>query len=354
MALLIGASIIITVYVGGLLVVQTGGLPDGAPGKITPGTIASFVIYINMLTWPVTAIGWIASLTQQAAASQKRINEFLATQPTVDNKRWTMDARHPLSNAQRPTSDILKGHIRFENVTFVYPDTGIKALDNVSFEVMPGQKMALIGRTGSGKTTIADLLVRMYDVTEGRILIDGKDIRDHDLFHLRRRFGYVPQDVFLFSDTVYGNIAFGKDGISREQAEFYARSAAIHDEILGLPKGYDTVVGERGVTLSGGQKQRVSIARAFAKQPDIILLDDCLSAVDSNTESRILGYLDGALADKTALIITHRIYGMLQFDKIIVLEDRRIVEEGTHDELLASGGYYAELFERQLAGETPT
>jgi len=359
MALLIGASIIITVYVGGLLVVQTAGLPEGAAGKITPGTTAAFVIYINMLTWPVTAIGWIASLTQQAAASQKRINEFLATQPTVDNRRWTMDARHPMSNVQRPpssalppTSNVLQGHIQFENVTFVYPDTGIKALDNVSFEVLPGQKMALIGRTGSGKTTIADLLVRMYDVTEGRILIDGKDIRDHDLFHLRRRMGYVPQDVFLFSDTVYGNIAFGKDGISREQAAFYARSAAIHDEILGLPKGYDTVVGERGVTLSGGQKQRVSIARAFAKQPDILLLDDCLSAVDSNTESRILGYLDGALADKTALIITHRIYGMLQFDKIIVLENHHIVEEGTHEELLTSGGYYAELFERQLAGET--
>lgn len=329
MMLLIGASTIITVYVGGLQVVA---------GNITPGNIAEFVIYINMLTWPVTAIGWIASLTQQAAASQKRINEFLKTQPTIVN----------------PVNDPvpLHGHIRFENVSFVYPDTGITALKNVSFEVKPGQRLAIIGRTGSGKTTIADLLVRLYDVTEGRILIDGKDIRSLDLDNLRSRIGYVPQDVFLFSDTVEANIAFGQDGISRPEAEHFARSAAVHDDIMALPKGYDTVVGERGVTLSGGQKQRVSIARAFAKRPDLVVLDDCLSAVDTNTESQILGYLNNALADKTALIITHRIYGMLEFDKIIVLgENHHIAEEGTHEELLARGGYYAELFEKQLAGE---
>lgn len=329
MMLLIGASTIITVYVGGLQVVA---------GNITPGNIAEFVIYINMLTWPVTAIGWIASLTQQAAASQKRINEFLKTQPTIIN---------PVTDP-RP----LRGHIRFENVTFVYPDTGITALKNVSFEVQPGQRLALIGRTGSGKTTVADLLVRLYDVTEGRILIDGQDIRTLDLNNLRSRMGYVPQDVFLFSDTVEANIAFGQDGISRPEAEHFARSAAVHDDIMALPKGYDTIVGERGVTLSGGQKQRVSIARAFAKRPDVVLLDDCLSAVDTNTESQILGYLNNALADKTALIITHRIYGMLEFDKILVLgEDHRIAEEGTHEQLLARGGYYAELFEKQLAGE---
>ncbi len=349
MALLIGTSIIITVYVGGLLTIQTAGLPEGAPGKITPGNIAEFVIYITMLTWPVTAIGWIASLTQQAAASQKRINEFLGTKPTILNPRpSTLNPQPSTLNPQPSTLNPLKGHIIFQNVTFVYPDTGIKALDNVSFEVLPGQKMALIGRTGSGKTTIAELLVRMYDVTEGRILIDGIDIREHDLFHLRRRFGYVPQDVFLFSDTVHANIAFGKSDISREEAEFYAKSAAVHDDIMGLQKGYDTIVGERGVTLSGGQKQRVSIARAFAKQPDVVLLDDCLSAVDTNTESQILGYLDSALADKTAIIITHRIYGMLQFDKIIVLDSHSIAEEGTHEQLMASGGYYAELFERQV------
>ena len=365
MALLIGASTIITVYVGGLQVVA---------GKIDPGNIAEFVIYINMLTWPVTAIGWIASLTQQAAASQKRINEFLNTQPTISNpvevgsgslqaagavgsglvavdgagKEFPENVQLPLRTA---TANSLLGHIQFENVSFNYPDTGITALENVSFELMPGQKMAIVGRTGSGKTTIADLLVRMYDVTEGRILIDGKDIREHDLANLRQRIGYVPQDVFLFSDTILGNIAFGKDGVGREAAEQFAKSAAIHDEIMGLPEGYETMVGERGVTLSGGQKQRVSIARAFAKQPDVVLLDDCLSAVDTNTESRILGYLSGALADKTAIIITHRIYQMLQFDKIIVLDEHRVAEEGTHEELLARGGYYAEMYERQLMGE---
>jgi ATP-binding cassette subfamily B protein len=331
MALMIGLSTIITVYVGGLLVVK---------GQATAGNIAEFVIYINMLTWPVTAIGWIASLTQQAAASQKRINEFLQTQPTIINPK--PETRNP-----KP----LSGHIRFENVTFIYPDTGIKALDNVSFEILPGQKMAIVGRTGSGKTTIADLLVRMYDVTEGRILIDGKDIHEHDLANLRRRIGYVPQDVFLFSDTVFGNIAFGKDGLTRVEAEFYAKSAAVHRDIMDLPEGYDTLVGERGVTLSGGQKQRVSIARAFAKQPDVVLLDDCLSAVDTHTESQILGYLENVLADKTAIIITHRIYSMLQFDKIIVLDNHQIAEEGTHETLLARGGYYAELFEKQSAGD---
>ena len=330
MSLLIGTSIIITVYVGGLQVIA---------GNLTAGNIAEFVIYINMLTWPVTAIGWIASLTQQAAASQKRINEFLGTQPAVVNE--------PTADAPRP----LEGHIRFENVSFTYPDTGIVALQNVSFEVMPGQRLAIVGRTGSGKTTIADLLLRMYDVKEGRILLDGKDIKQHDLHHLRRSIGYVPQDVFLFSDTVLNNIAFGKDGITREEAEFYAKSAAVHDEIISLPNGYETVVGERGVTLSGGQKQRVSIARAFAKNPDIVILDDCLSAVDTQTESRIIGYMESALADKTAIIITHRIYGMLQFDKIIVLNEGRVAEAGTHEELLNSGGYYAEMFEKQSSGE---
>lgn len=328
MLLMVGTSTIITVYVGGLQVVK---------GAITPGNIAEFVIYINMLTWPVTAIGWIASLTQQAAASQKRINEFLQTQPTITNPE-----HNPVP---------LKGHIVFENLTFDYPDTGIRALENVSFEVKPGEKLAIIGRTGSGKTTIADLLVRMYDPTSGRILLDGRDLRTHDLDNLRRRVGYVPQDVFLFSDSVYGNIAFGKDGLSREDAEQFARYAAVHDDIAGLPKGYDTIVGERGVTLSGGQKQRVSIARAFAKQPDIIVLDDCLSAVDTNTESQILGYLDRVLADKTAIIITHRIYSMLQFDKIIVVDNHRIVEAGTHEQLAASGGYYAELLEKQSASD---
>lgn len=339
MSLLIGLSIIITVYVGGLQVMA---------GKMTAGHIAEFVIYINMLTWPVTAIGWIASLTQQASASQKRINEFLNTQPVIKNTPEITYSADSLNGNGMPH---LQGKIEFKHVSFVYPDTGIKALDDISFSLEPGQKMAIIGRTGSGKTTIADLMVRMYDATEGQILIDGQDIKKHDLFQLRRQIGYVPQDVFLFSDTVFGNIAFGRADVTREEAEFVARNAAVHHEILGLSEGYDTMVGERGVTLSGGQKQRISIARAFAKQPDVILLDDCLSAVDTNTESMILGYLQTALAKKTAIIITHRIYSMLQFDKIIVLDEHRVVEEGTHDELLAAGGYYAEMWEKQTSGE---
>lgn len=328
MILLIGASTVITVYVGGLQVVR---------GAITPGNIAEFVIYVNMLTWPVTAIGWIASIVQQAAASQKRINEFLNTEPEITN----------------PTEETepVKGQIEFDRVDFTYPDTGIQALKAVTFRLEPGQKMAIIGRTGSGKTTIADLITRMYDVSGGAIRIDGKDIREHNLGHIRQRIGYVPQDVFLFSDTIANNIAFGKRDASREDIEQHARHAAIHDEIKELPDGFDTAVGERGVTLSGGQKQRVSIARAFLKKPDVVVLDDCLSAVDTKTEKQILGYLSGALSDKTAIIITHRIYSLLQFDKIIVLEDGAIVENGTHEELLRKRGYYYELYEKQSLEE---
>ncbi|MCB9286340.1 MAG: ABC transporter ATP-binding protein [Lewinellaceae bacterium] len=328
MILLIGASTVITVYVGGLQVVR---------GAITPGNIAEFVIYVNMLTWPVTAIGWIASIVQQAAASQKRINEFLNTPPEITNPSDAIDP--------------VKGLVEFDEVDFTYPDTGIKALKKVSFRLEPGQKMAIIGRTGSGKTTIADLLARMYDVSSGAIRIDGKDIREHHLGQLRQHIGYVPQDVFLFSDTIANNIAFGKRDASREEIESHARHAAVYDDIMELSDGFDTAVGERGVTLSGGQKQRVSIARAFVKKPDIVLLDDCLSAVDTKTEKQILGYLSGALSNKTAIIITHRIYSLLNFDKIIVMEDGAVVEEGTHEELLRKNGYYQELFEKQRLEE---
>ncbi len=324
MLLLIGASTIIVVYIGGLQV---------AKGAVTPGNIAEFVIYVNMLTWPVTAIGWIASIVQQAAASQKRLNEFLNTQPTITN---------PIHQATP-----LKGSIEFDNVVFTYPDTGIHALKNISFNLKPGQKMAIIGRTGSGKTTIADLLVRMYDVTGGAIRIDGTDIRQHDLANLRERIGYVPQDVFLFSDTVSSNIAFGKADASQADIESHARYAAVYEDIAALPKGFETILGERGVTLSGGQKQRISIARALIKKPDIVILDDCLSAVDTNTEKQILAYFNESLSDKTAIVITHRIYSLLQFDKIIVMDGGKIVEEGSHEELLAQKGYYAELYEKQ-------
>ena len=328
MLFMIGLSTILTIYIGGLQV---------AKGTITPGNIAEFVIYVNMLTWPVTAIGWIASIIQQAAASQKRINEFLKTKPTISN---TISEVGPID-----------GHIVFDDVDFVYPDTGIQALESVNFELQRGQKMAIIGKTGSGKTTIADLLVRMYDVTKGQILIDGKKIQDHDLSNLRSKVGYVPQDVFLFSDTVANNVSFGKEQTTREEVEEFTKYAAVYEDIKNLTHGFETLVGERGVTLSGGQKQRISIARAFIKHPDIVILDDCLSAVDTTTEQQILGYLNSSLGEKTTIIITHRIYALLNFDKIIVLDQGRITEMGTHNELLNLKGFYYEMFEQQRVEE---
>ncbi|NNF33610.1 MAG: ABC transporter ATP-binding protein [Saprospiraceae bacterium] len=324
MILLISASTLLTIFIGGVQV---------SKGLATPGNIAEFVIYVNMLTWPVTSIGWIASLIQQAEVSQGRINELLHEAPEIVNP--TVNDHH------------LEGRITFNNVGFTYPNSGIRALNNVNFDLLPGQKMAVIGRTASGKSTIADLLLRQFEVTDGNILIDGKDIREHDLANLRRRIGYVPQDVFLFSDTVKNNIKFGKSDATSTEVELYSEHASVHEDILELPNQYDTTVGERGVSLSGGQKQRISIARAFIKSPDIIIMDDALSAIDTKTENKILSYLEKDLADKTAIIITHRIYNLLEFDKIIVIEDGHIVEDGTHNELLLKGGTYAELYEQQ-------
>lgn len=325
MMLLVGLSTIITIYIGGRGVIS---------GTITSGNIAEFVLYVNMLIWPVTSVGWVAALVQRAAASQKRINEFMQTPSDIVNP----------PNALNNT---LQGDIKFEKVGFTYPDTGIRALDNLSFHLQSGQKMAIVGRTGSGKTTIAELMLRKYDATDGNILIDGVNIRQLDLASLRNQIGYVPQDVFLFSDLVKNNIAFGKNAATIEQIKQASLQAAVLKDIEQLPHGFDTIVGERGVTLSGGQKQRISLARALIKNPQVVLFDDCLSAVDAETEETILQHLNSFLSDKTAIIITHRIFSLMSFDKILVLDNGRMAEQGTHDELLALQGIYHQLYQAQ-------
>ena len=327
--LLIGLSTVITVYVGGLEV---------AKGTITSGNIAEFIIYVNQLTFPAMALAWVTSLIQRAAASQKRINEFLQTQPEIQS---------PVETA---LTDIT-GHIRFESVCFTYPDTGIQALNNVSFEVKPGEVLAIIGKTGSGKSTLANLLMRMYDVQEGVICIDGHDIRQLQLQHYRSRVGFVPQDVFLFSDTIANNIAFGLDTADSEAVENAARQAAVYHNIAAFEQGFETTIGERGLTLSGGQKQRVSIARALIKQPQILIFDDCLSAVDTKTEEEILRNLSSAMEGKSTIFIAHRVSTIKNADHILVLDQGRIIEQGSHEELLAIKGSYHELYEKQLLEE---
>jgi ATP-binding cassette, subfamily B, multidrug efflux pump len=328
MMLLIAISTLLAVIIGGYQVFQ---------GKLSVGNIAEFILYVNMLTWPVTSIGWIASVVQEAEASQTRINELLDTKPNIISSNHDTYA--------------IKGDIEFRNVSFTYPNTGIKALKNVSFTLKSGQKMAILGKTASGKTTIVELLTRMFDTTEGTILIDGKDIKEHNVSMIRQNIAYVPQDVFLFSDTIAANIAFGMPNASEEDITLYAKYACVYEDIIKLPKQFDTLVGERGVTLSGGQKQRVSIARAFIKQPDMIILDDALSAVDTNTEQQILSYFAKSLSDKTAIMITHRANNLLNYDKIIVIDEGRIVEDGLHDELITKDGFYQSIYEQQLMQE---
>ncbi|CAN5313064.1 ABC transporter ATP-binding protein [soil metagenome] len=325
MGLMIGISTLLTIMIGGLYVIE---------GSINIGVIGEFVMYILMLTFPVMAIGWTASMIQRAATSQGRRNEFL-------------DAGSQIQSPSSPEKVVLKGDIEFRNVNFTYPHTGIHAINDFSLSVKKGDKIAIIGKTGSGKTTIAQLLLRMYDPQEGSILYDGSNIKDIDLEVLRSQISYVPQDVFLFSDTVKNNIAFALPGADDEMVKEAAVKAVIAREIEAFPKQFATMIGERGVTLSGGQKQRISIARALLKDHPIVIFDDCLSAVDAKTEKEILGNLTGFLEKKTAVIITHRIFSLFHFDKIIVLKDGAIAESGTHRELLSREGLYAEMYARQ-------
>ncbi len=334
MTLMIGLSTLITILVGALQVLH------GAAA----GTIVEFILYINKLTFPVSAIGWTASIIQRASASQKRINEFLKSEPAIVSPQ---SAKQPVMN----------GEIVFDDVSFTYPHTGIRALRHFSLAIKPGEKVMIMGKTGSGKSTIAQLLLRAYDADAGKVLLNGENIKNMSLKYLRENISYVPQDVFLFSDNISHNISFGlpgNDAHNKEQIEKVARYASIHNEIAGLPQGYETMVGERGVTLSGGQKQRISIARALMKGADIMIFDDCLSAVDSKTEYDITNNLSQYLQNKTAIIISHRILTQFHFDQIVVLDEGEIKEKGSHEQLMKLNGEYAELYQLQISSQNET
>ncbi|MCI0750974.1 MAG: ABC transporter ATP-binding protein/permease [Flammeovirgaceae bacterium] len=322
---LIGVSTILTVYAGSAEVIN---------GNLTFGNIAEFIIYVNLLTWPVTQLGWTTSLVQRAEASQKRINEFLSTQTSIVS--------------ERDIEQTIEGKIEFKHVSFTYPDTGIKALKDMSFTINPGESLAIIGTTGSGKSTVSSLVSRMYDVREGEILIDGIPITHFNVTNLRSQIGYVPQDVFLFSDTIFNNIAFGIKSPDQEKVVQAAKDADVYKNILEFPNGFETRVGERGITLSGGQKQRVSIARAIVREPKILMLDDSLSAVDTKTESNILNSLKRIMQGRTTIIISHRVSSAKLANKIIVLVDGKVVEEGTHDSLIEQQGIYRDLYDKQV------
>ncbi|GAA4276463.1 ABC transporter ATP-binding protein [Aquimarina mytili] len=327
MVLLIGFSNILVIYIGGKQFL------DGTIKDL--GVIVEFIIFVNMLTWPVATVGWVSSIVQQAEASQVRINEFLSQEPEITN---TISQDTPI-----------KGNISFDNVSFIYDDTNITALKKVSFEVNTGETIGILGKTGSGKSTILDLIGRLYDASSGEIRIDGTPIRNLNLTNLRESIGYVPQDAFLFSDSIKNNIKFGKEKATDDEVYKASKNAVVHDNIVGFSKGYDTVLGERGITLSGGQKQRVSIARAIIKEPSILLFDDCLSAVDTETEEEILQNLNNISKDKTTFIVSHRVSTAKNADKIIVLEDGQIIQQGTHNQLINTEGYYKELYLKQLS-----
>ena len=325
---LIGLSIILTIYIGGVQVIN---------GEITYGNIAEFVIYVNMLTWPVTALGWITSINQRAAASQKRINQFLKE-------------KNDIVSSEDLQKD-LAGDFVFDNVSFTYPDSGIEALKNVSFDVKAGESIAIIGTTGSGKSTIANLMIRLYDSTSGSVKLDDMEIEKLNISSMRNQMGYVPQDVFLFSDTIANNIAFGGKDITAERIHKAAKDADLYDNVVDFADGFETILGERGITLSGGQKQRTSIARAIVRDPKILILDDALSAVDTNTENTILNSLADIMKGRTTVIISHRVSSAKLADKIIVLDEGKIIESGTNESLLAQNGIYKELYEKQLKQE---
>ena len=327
MLALIGVSNLVVIYFGGMLYI------NGSIKSI--GIIAEFILYVNMLTWPVASLGWISSMIQEAEASQKRINEFLKIVPEIRN------------NSENHS--IIKGEITFQNVTFIYDDTNIKALNNVSFTVKKGETLAILGKTGSGKSSVLTLISRLYDVTNGTILIDGMPIKDVHLFDLRNSIGIVPQDAFLFSDTIKNNIKFGKEDATEEEVVAAAIKAAVHDNIINFTKKYETILGERGITLSGGQKQRVSIARALIKNPEILLLDDCLSAVDTETEETILTNLLEYCKNKTTIIVSNRVSSAKNADTIIIIEDGEIIQQGSHNQLVNQEGYYKELYLKQLS-----
>ena len=324
---LIGISTILTVYAGSAQVI------NGSSNGVSLGTIAEFVIYVNLLTWPVAQLGWTSSLVQRAEASQKRINEFLKTKTDIISEK----------NIEREIS----GKVEFKNVSFTYPDTGIKAIKDISFTINPGESLAVIGTTGSGKSTVSYLVSRLYDVRGGEILIDDIPITHYNLHSLRSQIGYVPQDVFLFSDTIFNNIGFGIKTPDETKILQAARDADVYENIMGFPQGFATRIGERGITLSGGQKQRVSIARAIVREPKILMLDDALSAVDTKTENNILNAMKRLMQGRTTIIISHRVSSAKLANKIIVLMDGNIVEEGTHESLLAKDGFYKDLYDKQ-------
>ena len=327
MVLLIGASNIIVIYVGGQQYIN---------GQISDfGILVQFIIYVNMLTWPVATVGWVSSIIQQAEASQKRINEFLKTQPEIKNSK--------LTEAFKFTNNI-----RFEDVSFTYPDTGVEALKNVSFTLKKGKTLGIVGNTGSGKSTLLELLARLYDTTSGIIYIDNVPLKNIHLEDLRSAIGFVPQDAFLFSDTIANNLRFGKPNATDKELEEVTLLASVHHNIVNFKNGYNTILGERGVTLSGGQKQRVSIARTLIADPEILLLDDCLSAVDTETEEQIVANINGLTQEKTAFIVSHRISSVQNADLILVLQDGKLIQSGTDRELKATDGYYQELFNKQL------